>query len=118
MSLTILSSEMSTIARHIASEILAMAKSYPVVTITGPRQSGKTTLTRMLFPDKPYVSMENPDERALAESDSYHFLERFKDGAIIDEVQRAPFLLSYLQQIVDMRPTEKALFILTGSLIN
>lgn len=106
---------MPTIARNITSEILAMAKSYPVITLTGPRQSGKTTLTRMLFPQKPYVSMENPDERALAESDPRHFLERFKDGAIIDEVQRTPFLLSYIQEIVDMRPTEKALFILTGS---
>lgn len=106
---------MRPIQRHISSEILDMAKSYPIVTLTGPRQSGKTTLTRLLFPHKPYISMGNPDERALAELDPRHFLERINNGAIIDEIQRTPFLLSYLQEIVDRRPQEKGLFILTGS---
>lgn len=103
------------IRRDIEKEILEMYKSYPIVTLTGPRQSGKTTVLRMLFPNKPYVSMENPDERLLAENDPRRFFERFKEGAIIDEIQRTPFLLSYLQEIVDNQPKKKGLFILTGS---
>jgi len=101
--------------RDIEDEIMEMAKSYPIVTLLGPRQSGKTTVLKMLFPNKPYVSMENPDERLLAEQDPRRFLDRFQTGAVIDEVQRVPFLLSYLQDIVDRRPKEKGLFILTGS---
>ncbi len=105
---------MNPIKRHISNEILEMAKSYPIVTLTGPRQSGKTTLAKALFPQKIYVSLEDPDERAFAESDPRGFLARFADEAIIDEVQRFPPLLSYLQGIVD-ECSEKGLFILTGS---
>jgi len=85
-----------------------------VVTITGPRQSGKTTLCRMLFPDKPYVSLESPEDRAFALQDPKGFLERFEAGAVIDEVQRAPDLPSYVQIYVDRR-REPGLYMLTGS---
>jgi predicted AAA+ superfamily ATPase len=82
--------------------------------LVGPRQSGKTTLAKMVFPAKKYVSLENPDERNLALSDPKAFLNRFPNGAILDEVQRAPELLNYLQEILD-NTTEDGLFILTGS---
>jgi hypothetical protein len=87
---------------------------YPVVSVVGPRQSGKTTLVRGVFPDKPYISLENPDIRAYAVADPRGFLEEHKDGAILDEVQRVPDLLSYLQEMVD---TDRRVgrFILTGS---
>ena len=86
----------------------------PVLAITGPRQSGKTTLARALFADKPYVTLEDPDERSFAESDPRGFLARFPEGAIFDEVQRCPGLFSYLQGIVDER-RRIGEFILTGS---
>lgn len=95
--------------------MLDMAKAYPIVTVLGPRQSGKTTLVRHLFQEKPYVSLENPDERSFAEEDPKGFLENYPDGAILDEIQRLPLLLSYLQGIVDDAPSKKGLFILTGS---
>ena len=100
--------------RAIEKEVLAMAKAYPVVTITGPRQSGKTTLARHLFSNLPYHSFENPDTRLLAESDPRGFLKQFGKGAVLDEIQHVPLLLSYLQQIVDER-RDGLLFILTGS---
>jgi predicted AAA+ superfamily ATPase len=87
---------------------------FPVVTITGPRQSGKTTLARMAFPDHEYVSLEEPNEREFAFSDPRSFLGRYKAGVILDEIQRAPDLLSYLQGIVDSG-MESGKFILTGS---
>ena len=90
------------------------ARGYPVLTITGPRQSGKTTLARATFPGKRYVSLENPDERLFATQDPKAFLDRFPDGAILDEVQHCPDLLSYLQTRVD-REKRMGLFILTGS---
>lgn len=102
------------IARDI-SEILKMyAQSFRAVLIVGPRQSGKTTLARTNFPDKSYVSLENPDERMLAEDDPRAFLNRFSNGAILDEIQRAPLLLNYLQEILD-NTDKDGLFILTGS---
>jgi predicted AAA+ superfamily ATPase len=86
-----------------------------VIALTGPRQSGKTTLAKAEFgPHKPYVSLENPDEREFAEQDPLRFLQRFPDGAILDEVQRCPALLSWLQGIVDERG-RMGEFILTGS---
>ena len=85
-----------------------------MVTILGPRQSGKTTLARMSFPDKPWVSLEDPDVRMAAEADPRGFLGQFPAGAILDEVQRLPELLSYLQGIVD-REGGRGRFILTGS---
>ena len=90
------------------------ARGFRAVAIAGPRQSGKTILVRNTFPDKPYISLENPDERLMAENDARTFLSRFPKGAIIDEIQRAPALFSYLQQILDETKRD-GLFILTGS---
>lgn len=100
--------------RALAAEIEQLAKKYPIVTILGPRQSGKTTLAKMICPDKPYVSLEDLDIRQLATLDPRSFLKNYPDGAILDEVQRAPDLLSYIQTIVD-QDQRKGLFILTGS---
>ncbi len=91
----------------------AFAK-YPVITITGPRQSGKTTLARNTFTEKPYANLENPVTRQFAEEDPLAFLGQYPQGAIIDEIQRVPELLSYIQVIVDER-RENSLFVLTGS---
>lgn len=102
------------IEREISEELKRAAAEYPVVTILGPRQSGKTTLARMTFPNKPWVSLEDPDVRMAAEADPRGFLAQFPDGAILDEVQRLPVLLSYLQGVVD-RQKGKGRFILTGS---
>ncbi|MDA3832803.1 MAG: ATP-binding protein [Spirochaetales bacterium] len=85
-----------------------------MVTITGPRQSGKTTLARVIFADKPYVSLEDPDVRQAALEDPRSFLDRFPDGGVLDEVQRAPELFSYLQTRVDT-DGRMGLFLLTGS---
>jgi len=85
-----------------------------LVTVTGPRQSGKTTLVKKVFPNKPYVTLEDPDSRHMADTDPRRFLERFPHGAIIDEIQRVPHLLSYMQTIVDASGTS-GLFIVTGS---
>jgi predicted AAA+ superfamily ATPase len=100
--------------RILRAELLRAATEYPVVTIVGPRQSGKTTLARACFPDKPYTSLENPDVRAFAQEDPRGFLAQYPDGAIFDEFQRVPDLLSYLQGIVDEDP-RVGRFILTGS---
>jgi predicted AAA+ superfamily ATPase len=102
------------IPRSAHSTLRRLADGFPVVAITGPRQAGKTTLARAAFPDKPYVSVENPDERLFARDDPVGFLARFPDGAVIDEAQQAPDLFSYLQGRVDedRRPGR---FILTGS---
>jgi predicted AAA+ superfamily ATPase len=100
--------------RKIKDELRNLAKQYPVVTVIGPRQSGKTTLVRHEFPEKPYVNLESPDTRELALTDPRGFLEKFPHGAILDEIQRAPLLLSYIQTLVDTSQ-EKGLFILTGS---
>jgi predicted AAA+ superfamily ATPase len=88
--------------------------SYPVVTVTGPRQSGKTTLCRTAFPELPYFNMERPDLREATAADPRGFLARAADGAIVDEVQRVPELLSYLQVHVDDR-RRNGMFVLTGS---
>ncbi|MDR2863760.1 MAG: ATP-binding protein [Puniceicoccales bacterium] len=102
------------ISRTLQAVLRQRASSYKAVLLTGPRQSGKTTLARATFPEKPYLSFENPDTRAIATADPRSFLARFGDGAIFDEVQRVPELFSYLQQILDESPATGR-FILTGS---
>lgn len=102
------------IKRDIEQEILEGAKSFPVLTLTGPRQSGKTTLLKHLFPEKEYVSLENPDNYELALADPKEFLNKYSNGVILDEVQRVPQLLSYIQGIVD-EYKKPAQFILSGS---
>lgn len=100
--------------RLITPTLLRLSKLYPILGIIGPRQSGKTTLAKMLFNHLPYVSLENLDIRAQAQNDPRAFLEQYKAGAIFDEVQHVPELLSYLQEIVDASP-EKGRYVLTGS---
>lgn len=96
------------------SEALIEASGYfPVITLTGPRQSGKSTLLRHLFSSIPYVSLENPDTRFQAKNDPKGFLASYRDGVIIDEIQNVPELLSYIQGIVDEHPDYR--FYLTGS---
>ena len=102
------------IPRVAADTLKGLAGGYPAVAVTGPRQSGKTSLVRAVFPDLPYVSLEDPDEREHAVDDPRGFLHRFPDGAVLDEVQRTPQLFSYLQGILDGDPTPGR-FILTGS---
>ncbi len=91
-----------------------LARGFPVVAITGPRQSGKTTLAKATFPNKSYLSLEDPDLRALAEADPRRLLTAYPEGAILDEIQRAPQLFSYLQTHVDTS-VHPGMFILTGS---
>lgn len=102
------------IRRHLETRLQQAADSYPVVSVTGPRQSGKTTLVRQLFKDAQYISLENPQEQEFALTDPQGFLERFTGPAILDEVQRAPKLFSYIQEIVDEQ-NKMGQFILTGS---
>jgi len=102
------------IIRDAEKTIHAMLRSFPIVTITGPRQSGKTTLAKAIFTDKPYASLEDPDIRLFARDDPRSFLDRFPDGAVLDEIQRCPELLSYLQSRVDA-DGPMGLYILTGS---
>ena len=87
---------------------------FPIVTVTGPRQSGKTTLCRSAFADLAYANLEDPDSREFAESDPRRFLAQFPTGAVLDEIQRVPDLLSYLQVLVD-EDRRNGQFVLTGS---
>ncbi len=102
------------ITRTAEETINSLLQGFPIVTITGPRQSGKTTLAKAIFAIKPYVSLEDPDVRLFATDDPRAFLDRFPDGAVLDEVQRCPEILSYLQTRVDA-DGRMGLFILTGS---
>ena len=102
------------IIRDLAPKLLTAATRSPAITLAGPRQSGKTTLCRAMFPRHQYVTLEAPDERAFATDDPRAFLSRFPKGAILDEVQRTPDLLSYLQGIIDDDPTPGR-WILSGS---
>ena len=95
------------IQRHIKKKFLKFLRQYPVVMLTGPRQSGKTTLCREALPHKSYISLENPDTREFALSDPRGFLAQYPEGLIIDEVQRAPKLFSYIQGIVDEKKKAK-----------
>jgi predicted AAA+ superfamily ATPase len=105
---------MKLVNRSIEPVLQTLANQYPVVTITGPRQSGKTTLCRKVFPDKPYANLESPDIRQFAIDDPRAFLAQYPDGAVLDEIQRAPDLASYIQPMVDEAGKE-GIFILTGS---
>ena len=102
------------IYRDLTSEIIKAATRAPAITLTGPRQSGKTLLCKALFPDHPYRTLEDLDQRAFALEDPRTFLAQFPDGAVIDEVQRVPELLSYLQGIIDNNPVPGS-WILSGS---
>jgi predicted AAA+ superfamily ATPase len=102
------------IQRFAENEILALAKQFKAIAIVGPRQSGKTTLVKKLFKEKPYVNLENPDTRNFALNDPRGFLSKYPDGAVLDEAQRAPELFSYLQQVLD-ESESYGLFIITGS---
>lgn len=100
--------------RALSPTLRRLSTGFPVVAVTGPRQSGKTTLVRKLFSDKAYVSLEDPQERAFANEDPRGFLARFEQGAIFDEAQRWPDLFSYLQGMVD-EERSPGRFVLTGS---
>ena len=102
------------IGRKQSDYILKMAKSYPVVTITGPRQSGKTTLACTLFPQHEYRNLEAEDVLAIARNDPRAFLNQGEKDMVIDEVQRFPGLLTYIQEMSD-KNRRKGQFILTGS---
>jgi hypothetical protein len=102
------------IKRNLTNRLVGAARDFSVVTLTGPRQSGKTTLVRSTFPDHAYSNLEAPDARAYALADPRGFLGQFRGGVILDEVQRAPELLSYIQVAVDERPVPGR-FVLTGS---
>lgn len=102
------------IPRDVHSYLDQLLTGFPIVTVTGPRQSGKTTLARAVFDEKPYLSLEEPDTRQMALDDPRAFLDRLPEGAVLDEVQRAPELLSYLQTNVDT-DGRMGRFLLTGS---
>ncbi len=102
------------IIRDLVPKLIKAAHQFPSITLTGPRQSGKTTLCRAVFPRHPYATLEAPDVRAFATNDPRSFLAQFPEGAIIDEVQRVPDLLSYLQGVIDADPA-RGRWILTGS---
>lgn len=103
------------IQRAATHKIKQLAKKFPAVGLLGPRQSGKTTLAKELFPKKPYISFENQDNVLLATKDPRAFLSQYKTGAIFDEIQRVPQLLSYMQGVIDEQPNKVGLFIITGS---
>lgn len=101
------------IPRTLEVKLHELAGYYPAVLVTGPRQSGKTTLCRMAYPDKRYVSLEALDNRDFSRSDPRGFLAEYAEGSIIDEIQHVPELFSYLQSDIDDRP-KPGRFILTG----
>ena len=102
------------IPRRLSARILEHVKKIPVLAITGPRQSGKTTLVKHLFPDYLYLNLENPVQKEFAETDPVGFLKKHQQGLILDEIQNVPILFSFIQTIVD-ETGETGKFILTGS---
>jgi predicted AAA+ superfamily ATPase len=101
------------ITRTLSQKLAALQQKFQVISLTGPRQSGKTTLVRAAFPHMAYVSLEDPDIRQIALTDPRGFLSNYPAGAILDEVQNTPDLFSYIQTLVDTRRDLQ--FILTGS---
>ena len=101
------------IARTLTAKIIALAQKFQVITLTGPRQSGKTTLVRAAFPALPYASLEEPDIRQIALTDPRGFLANYPAGAVLDEIQNTPDLFSYIQRLVD--ENRQIQFVLTGS---
>lgn len=102
------------IPRQATIQLRELAEGFPVLSITGPRQSGKTTLARACFPDLPYANHESPADRSFADQDPLGFLARFPDGGILDEIQLCPHLFSYLQVRVD-EDGRMGRFVITGS---
>ncbi len=102
------------VIRDIQKTLFSISKEFKSITILGPRQSGKTTVSKMCFPDLPYVNFENPDNRRIASADPRAFLKKYSKGGIFDEIQRMPELLSYFQEILD-NSKENGKFIFTGS---
>ncbi|MDD4891335.1 MAG: ATP-binding protein [Phycisphaerae bacterium] len=102
------------VTRDLTDRLKAAAKAFPAVTLTGPRQSGKSTLCRAVFPRHAYANLETPDIRSFAASDPRGFLAQYPHGAVLDEVQRCPELPSYLQGLIDQDPSPGK-WILTGS---
>jgi predicted AAA+ superfamily ATPase len=102
------------IQREAQYKLAQLGDTFKAIAVIGPRQSGKTTLVKVAFSEKPYLSLENPDTRNFALEDPRGFLQNLPNGAILDEVQRTPLLFSYLQEILD-NSNQKGLFILTGS---
>lgn len=102
------------IKREAEKQLRNLATQFKAIAVTGPRQSGKTTLVRYVFEQKAYVSLENPDNREFAINDPNGFLNTYRKGAILDEIQKAPQLFSYLQQKLD-EEKETGKYILTGS---
>ena len=102
------------IERAITSELLTLLEEYPVITILGPRQAGKTTLARNALKGFAYSNLESPEVRELARADPKAYLAQFRDHVIIDEIQHVPELLSYIQVLVDQEP-RNGRFIVTGS---
>jgi predicted AAA+ superfamily ATPase len=100
--------------RSLEKKLLESVAKFPVVTITVPRQSGKSTLFRGLFPNKPYVNLESSREREFAINDPIRFLAQYPEGAILDEIQKAPGLISDIQVIVDEQ-RQNGQFLLSGS---
>ena len=103
------------VSRKAKDALLRLAGQFPVVGITGPRQSGKTTLAKMTFPDKKYVSLDDKELRTLAASNPKDFLEAFPDGVIIDEAQKVPEIFDAVKLFVDSKNFEPGKYILTGS---
>ena len=101
------------IERILATKMISMAQKFQVITLTGPRQSGKTTLVKSAFPALPYASLEEPDIRQIALTDPRGFLSNYPNGAILDEIQNSPELFSYIQSLVD--ENRQVQFVLTGS---
>ena len=102
------------IERAISNKIRQLSEKFPIVTVTGPRQSGKSTLLKNLFPDYRYVSLENPDMRSFASDDPNGFIKTFNNHVIIDEAEREPSLFSYLQTHID-DVNESGMYLLAGS---